>query len=103
MPEPQGAPMGGPEGGGGGEPDVEAMIVQAYESQDPQMALETINVIAEMSGLAGQGQADPGMGAPPMEMAPEDPAAGGMPMEDPGMPMGRWGMKIPKLKKSLLK
>ena len=68
----EGAPQGGPA-------NMEAMIMQAYESQDPEMALQVVNTIVEsMSG----GQAPAG----PAPEAPQDQ-----------VPMGRYGMKIPKV------
>jgi len=91
---PPGDGMAPPAQGGGG-PDIEAMIVQAFQTQDPQLALETINVIAEASGLAEQasgGAPPPAEGmAPPPDMAP--------PGQEAPMPMGRYGMRVPKLKK----
>ena len=48
MPE-QGAPQGG-------GMDVEGMLMAAYESQDPAMALEVVNaLVAQMGGGAPQG------------------------------------------------
>ena len=50
--------------------DLQAMLMQAYESQDPQMALQVVNAIVEqMQGAQG--------GAP----------QGGMPMAKNGMRM----------------
>jgi len=45
----------------GGAPDIEGMIMQAYESQDPNMALQVVNAIAEqmMGGQQGGGQPMP--------------------------------------------
>jgi len=41
-----------------GAPDIEGMIMAAYDSQDPNMALQAINAIVE-SMQGGQGQAAP--------------------------------------------
>jgi len=60
-------------------PDMEAMLMQAYETQDPNAALEVVNMIVESMG-----------GGAPAQPAPA-PAEG-------AMPMGRYGMKIPKVK-----
>jgi hypothetical protein len=82
MPE-GGAPAPGGDGGGGG---IEQALMQVVETQDPQLALQVCNMIAEAMGLSG--------GVP----------AGGAPMGDPmgapgGAPMGRYGMKIPIMKR----
>ena len=47
----EGAPAQAPAQGGG---SVEEMILAAYESQDPNMAMEVINMIAEAM-MGGQG------------------------------------------------
>ena len=53
-----------PQGGG---PDIEGMIMAAYDSQDPTLALEAINAIAEaMMGAQGGGGQAPAEGAMPM-------------------------------------
>jgi hypothetical protein len=67
-----GAPA--PEGGGGG--GVQEMLMQVVQSQDPNMALQFCNMLAEQMGMGGQGGA---------------PAPGGAPE---GAPMGRYGMEI---------
>ncbi|MDA3823272.1 MAG: hypothetical protein PF450_11785 [Bacteroidales bacterium] len=72
------APGGGEEQGGG----LEQAIMQVVESQDPQMALQVVMMIAETMGLTGGAQ-----GGAPMP-APEGTA-----------PMGRYGMKLPIFKK----
>jgi hypothetical protein len=66
----QQAPMQEAPAQGGG--DLQAMLMQAYESQDPQMALQVVNAIVE------QMQAAQGGGAP---------AQGGMPAAKNGMRM----------------
>jgi hypothetical protein len=59
-----------------GAPNIDQMMMQVLESQDPQMALQLVNILAEASGMgAGGGQQ---------------------------MPMGRYGMKIPTFSKSIL-
>lgn len=70
MPAPAAAPA--PENGG---PDE--MLAAVVESQDPQLALEFCNMLAQQMGIT------PGGGAP---------AEGG------ATPMGRYGIKIPKIK-----
>jgi len=49
------APAAAPQGGGA---DIEGMIMAAYESQDPNMALQAVNAIAEtmMGGAQGGGE-----------------------------------------------
>jgi len=83
---PQGPPQ---EGGGGG---LEQALMQVVETQDPQLALQVCMKIAESMGLM-QGGAPAGPGAPPAGPA-------GPPQ---GPPMGRYGMKLPKLSKNILK
>jgi hypothetical protein len=70
----------GQEGGA----DLQSMILQVVETQDPQLALEVVNLIAEQAGLTGAPAAPEG--APAAPAAPE------------GIPQGKFGMKIPKLK-----
>lgn len=43
--------------------DLQAMLMQAYESQDPQMALQVVNAIVEQM-QAGQGGAPAGGAVP---------------------------------------
>ena len=47
-----GAPAPAPQGGGA---DIEGLIMAAYESQDPNLALQAINAIAEMMMGGAQG------------------------------------------------
>jgi len=68
---------GGPVGGGGA--DIEGMVMAAYESQDPNMALQAINAIAE--AMMGAAQASQGGAAAP---APE------------AVPAAKNGMKVEK-------
>jgi hypothetical protein len=67
----------------GGQPDIEQMIMQVYESQDPQLALQVINMIVEQSGMAGGG-------------------GGGVP-EQPSPVMARRGAKVPVIPTSIIK
>jgi len=62
-----------PEGGGGGE--LEQALMQVVQSQDPAMALEFCNMLAEQLGLAG--------GAP--APGPEGGAPAAVPMARNGM------------------
>jgi len=65
---PAAAPAEAAQGGG----DLQAMLMQAYESQDPQLALQVVNAIVEqMQGAQGA--------------APEG-----------AMPAARKGMRLPK-------
>lgn len=93
MPAPEAAPPAEagaappPQDGAGGG-DIEAMIAQVVETQDPNLALEVVNMLAEQAGLT----------APPAaEGAPAAPPAMGAPAEG-GIPQGRYGMKVPVLK-----
>jgi len=45
------APEGGEQGGG----DLQSMLMQAYQSQDPQMALQVVNMIVEQMQGGAQG------------------------------------------------
>ena len=68
------------QGGGGGDPLAEG--VQAFmETQDPQIAVQVVMMLAEQMGLGG--------GQPPAG----PPAGGG---GAPPMPMGRNGMSVPR-------
>lgn len=90
MPAPAGPEAGGGAPAGGGEDQLQAMLKQVVESQDPNMALQVCNQLYE--AIAGGG-ADAGGGQGPAPM----PAQGGAPT---GPPMGRYGMKIkPVMKK----
>lgn len=71
-----GAPAPAPDQGGGGGP--EEMLMAVIESQDPALALEFCNMLAQQMGAGG---------------APE-----GGPAPEPAPPMGRYGMKVPKIK-----
>lgn len=70
-----GAPMGSevgapaPEGGGGG--DLQAAIMQVVQSQDPNLALQVVNMIAEAMGIAPGGAAPGGEGVPAGAMGGE--------------------------------
>ncbi len=81
-------PAGGqaPAQGGGGMQEALAMVVQ---SQDPAMALEFCNALAQEAGI-GAGPAGPA--GPPAGAPPE----GGMPPE--GVPAGGSGMRMPTYK-----
>lgn len=93
MPAPESAPAEGgapmeaaPQGGG----DLEGMIAQVVETQDPNLALEVVNMIAEQAGL----------GAAPAAPAPATDAPVAAPAE--GIPQGRFGMKVPKVRSTLI-
>jgi hypothetical protein len=58
---PEGAPQGAPQGDGSG---VQEMLMQVLETQDPNMALQFCNMLAEQMGLAGGGGAPQGGAAP---------------------------------------
>jgi hypothetical protein len=62
---PQGAPAGAmsPEAPQqGGAPDLQGMLMQAYETQDPQLALQVVNMIVEeMQAAQGGGAPQGGM------------------------------------------
>ncbi len=81
-----GMPAPGPEGAPAGD-GIDQMLMQVVETQDPQMALEFCNALAAQMGMAPEG---PAPGGP----APEGPA----PAEQMAPPMGRYGMKVPKIK-----
>jgi hypothetical protein len=64
------------------------MLMQAYESQDPALALQFVNILAEATGIAG------GSGAA------AQPAAAPVPAPSPEeVPLGRYGMKVPVFSK----
>ena len=69
---PEAAPA--PEGGGAGQ--LEEMLMQVVQTQDPNLALEFCNMLAEQTGMSG---------AP---AAPTQAAPAG------GVPMGRRGMRL---------
>ena len=77
-PGPEAAPAGPPQGGGGA-PDIEAMLAEYEQTRDPQLAVAICDVLVEMMAGAGAGPGGPEGGAPP---PPE------------GAPMGRRGMKL---------
>jgi len=52
-PEAQAAPQGGGE-------DIQAMLMQAYEAQDPNMALQVVNAIVESMSAQGGAPAEGG-------------------------------------------
>ena len=83
-------PMPQPAPAEGGEPPIDEMIIEAVSTGNAEMALEILTMIAEESGL---------LGGAPMEGAPMEGAPMGGAPADPGLPMGRYGMKVPKLKK----
>lgn len=84
-PAPAGGAPQGPQGGGGGpESEIQAMLQEVIETQNPELALQTCNKLYEM--LTGEGAAPSEPQAPPM------PAGGGQEPQG-GMPMGRYGMK----------
>ena len=88
------APAASPEPteGQGEGGDIEAMIAQVVETQDPQLALEVVNMIAQEAGLTGGAPAAPEGGAP------------AAPAQEPApMPQGKFGMKVPKISSSVLK
>lgn len=76
-PGPPAGPEAGMEAGGAppaeGQPgaggDLEAMIMQVVQSQDPNLALQVVNAIAQAMGIGGGGGAPAGPegGAPPPE------------------------------------
>lgn len=70
-PAPEAAPGGAAPGGGGG--GMQEALMQVIQSQDPNMALEFCNMLAQEMGIGG--------GAP-----------GGAPAG--GAPMGRNGMRV---------
>jgi hypothetical protein len=78
------------EEGAGGE--LEAMIaegVQAFmESQDPEIAVQVVMMLAESMGLAGGGGDPMAGGADPMAGGGGAPSGGGMPMAKHG---GKFG------------
>lgn len=78
-PDTTGAPTGAPgaPAPAGGNPDE--MLKSVIESQDPQLALQFCNTLAQQMGIApgGDGSAAPAASA---------------------QPMGRYGMKVPKIK-----
>lgn len=62
----------------GGNPDE--MLASVIETQDPQLALEFCNMLAQQMGIK------PGGGAGADAQGPE------------AQPMGRYGFKVPKVK-----
>ena len=72
------------------EAEIQAMLQQAVESQDAQLALQVCNAIYEMTTGAAPAQQQ---GSPAMPV-PGAPVPG-------GVPMGRYGMKVgvPPMKK----
>ena len=70
-----GVPAAAPEQGGG---QVEQMLMQVIQTQDPNMALQFCNMLAEQMGVGGQPQSAP---APATE----------------GLPAGKYGMSTKKL------
>lgn len=95
MPAPEAAPAPAPAEeavpGQEGGADLQTMILQVVETQDPQLALEVVNLIAEQAGLTGAPAAPAEEGMAPAAPAPE------------GIPQGKFGMKIPKLKAEVRK
>ena len=61
---------GAPAGGGGPEEQLQAMLMEFAESQDPQLAVAICNMLLE---LMGGGAAAPEGGAPAPEAAPAPP------------------------------
>lgn len=90
-PYPGDAGAGGPAPGGNadaGGPDIDGMLMEAYQTQDPQKALQFVNILAEMTGVAGNAPGASTSTSPPAQ-AP--------------VPMGRRGMQVPVFSKHLLK
>jgi hypothetical protein len=77
-----GGDMGQDAGAGGIDPQIVQGVQAFMETQDPQIAVEVVMMIAELLGLQ-QPQQSPEM------MAPEGQQQMGMP------PMGRRGMRVP--------
>lgn len=69
-PEAAPAPGGAPAGG-----NPEEMLMAVIESQDPNLALEFCNMLAQQMSGGGEGAPAPA----------------------PAAPMGRYGMKVPKV------
>jgi hypothetical protein len=57
------APAGDPAAGGGGDP-MQEMLMQIVQSQDPNMALEFCNQLAQQMGIGGDAGGAPPAGAP---------------------------------------
>jgi hypothetical protein len=123
-PEAGGAPGG--EGGGG---DLQAAIMQVVQSQDPQMALQVINMLAQAMGIAPEAGGAPAQGMGGQMAYGGGGTVGGMPAGSDftyggmgvvgdgrgvigyagnqgkvggGAPMGAHGMKIPVFSASLI-
>ncbi len=79
-----GAPAPDPsQGGGQGGGQLEQMLTQVVQTQDPQMALQVCNALAQSMGIGGAPQG----GAPAPAGQPSPDGSG-------GQPMGRYGMKV---------
>ena len=77
MPEQGGAPMEG----GGGDPtaQIQAMVQEWAQTQDPQLAQEIVGMLAEAMGIpVGGGQGAPAPQGPPMEGEPAYRSGGKM-------------------------
>lgn len=81
-----GDPGMAPEGQQDPEAELEAMIMQVVETGDAELALQVVYMLAETLGIGAAPAGDPGM-------APEEG----------GVPMGRYGMRVPVLSKRLIK
>lgn len=83
-------PMAAQGGGGGGQDPIVAGLTAFMETQDPQIAVEVCNMLAQQMGLSAPAAPAASGGGEPM-------AGGGAPAPAPA-PMGKNGMTFrPKL------
>jgi hypothetical protein len=75
--------QGGSQGGG----QLEQMLTQVVQTQDPQMALQVCNALAQSMGIGGA----QGGGAPSGASASNPDQQGD---QQSSTPMGRYGMKV---------
>lgn len=81
--DPSVAPPAGPDQAAGMDPQIVEGVQAFVQSQDPQIAVQVVNMLADMLGL-NQAPASP-MTSPEAPQQTQAPVA----------PMGRRGMKVP--------